>query len=150
MSGMYDKGPVLGAAPPSVHRSNIKPGWCEHVPKDSDWLEIAFRCRMFNWLYAMMIPVIPVWVLGFSLCSIKQGLPSLRFEICPSLNIHIYIYIYIEKLHTVVSTHLLYVGSNCCKAQGLDESVEDRLNLNTAPQFGTLVVPHCLYKKDCC
>ena len=91
MSGMYDKGPVLGAAPPSVHRSNIKPGWCEHVPKDSDWLEIAFRCRMFNWLYAMMIPVIPVWVLGFSLCSIKQGLPSLRFEICPSLNIHIYI-----------------------------------------------------------
>ena len=61
-----------------------------------------------------------------------------------------YIYIYVEKLHTVVSTHLLYVGSNCCKAQGLDESVEDRLNLNTAPQFGTLVVPHCLYKKDCC
>ena len=58
--------------------------------------------------------------------------------------------IYDEKLHTVVSTHLLYVGSNCCKAQGLDESVEDRLNLNTAPQFGTLVVPHCLYKKDCC
>ena len=55
-----------------------------------------------------------------------------------------------EKLHTVVSTHLLYVGSNCCKAQGLDESVEDRLSLNTAPQFGTLVVPHCLYKKDCC
>ena len=55
-----------------------------------------------------------------------------------------------EKLHTVVSTHLLYVGSNCCKAQGLDESVEGRLNLNTAPQFGTLVVPHCLYKKDCC
>ena len=37
---------------------------------------------------------------------------------------------YHEKLHTVVSTHLLYVGSNCCKAQGLDESVEDRLNLN--------------------
>ena len=62
----------------------------------------------------------------------------------------IYIYIFFEKLHTVVSTHLLYVGSNCCKAQGLDESVEDRLNLNTAPQFGTLVVPHCLYKKDCC
>ena len=59
-------------------------------------------------------------------------------------------YIICEKLHTVVSTHLLYVGSNCCKAQGLDESVEDRLNLNTAPQFGTLVVPHCLYKKDCC
>ena len=46
-----------------------------------------------------------------------------------------------------MSTHLLYVGSNCCKAQGLDESVEDRLNLNTAPQFGTFVVPHCLYKK---
>ena len=46
-----------------------------------------------------------------------------------------------------MSTHLLYVGSNCCKAQGLDESVEDRLSLNTAPQFGTLVVPHCLYKK---
>ena len=22
------------------------------------------------------------------------------------------------------------MGSNCCKAQGLDESVEDRLNLN--------------------
>ena len=61
-----------------------------------------------------------------------------------------YIYIIYEKLHTVVSTHLLYVGSNCCKAQGLDESVEDRLNLNTAPQFGTLVVPHCLYKKNCC
>ena len=60
------------------------------------------------------------------------------------------IYIYSEKLHTVVSTHLLYVGSNCCKAQGLDGSVEDRLSLNTAPQFGTLVVPHCLYKKDCC
>ena len=58
--------------------------------------------------------------------------------------------VYFEKLHTVVYTHLLYVGSNCCKAQGLDESVEDRLNLNTAPQFGTLVVPHCLYKKDCC
>ena len=38
---------------------------------------------------------------------------------------------YHEKLHTVVSTHLLYVGSNCCKAQGLDESVEDRLNLNS-------------------
>ena len=37
---------------------------------------------------------------------------------------------YHEKLHTVVSTHLLYVGSNCCKAQGLDENVEDRLNLN--------------------
>ena len=37
---------------------------------------------------------------------------------------------YHEKLHTVVSTHLLYVGSNCCKAQGLDESVEERLNLN--------------------
>lgn len=36
MPGMYDKGPVLGAAP-SVHRSNIKPGWCEHVPKDVDW-----------------------------------------------------------------------------------------------------------------
>jgi len=32
--GMYDKGPVLGAAP-SVHRSNIKPGWCEHVPKEN-------------------------------------------------------------------------------------------------------------------
>ena len=95
MSGMYDKGPVLGAAPPSVHRSNIKPGWCEHVPKDYDWLEIAFRCRMFNWLYelyAMMIRYLfyrYVGVLRFSLCSIKQGLPSLRFEICPSLNIHI-------------------------------------------------------------
>ena len=37
---------------------------------------------------------------------------------------------YHEKLHAVVSTHLLYVGSNCCKAQGLDESVEGRLNLN--------------------
>ena len=67
------------------------------------------------------------------------------------INQYIYIYFFFfEKLHTVVSTHLLYVGSNCCKAQGLDESVEDRLNLNTAPQFGTLVVPHCLYKKDCC
>ena len=38
-------------------------------------------------------------------------------------------------------------GSNCCRAQGLDENVEDRLNLNTASQFGTFVVPHWLYKK---
>ena len=63
------------------------------------------------------------------------------YTLCKYIHV-VYIYVYTEKLHTVVSTHLLYVGSNCCKAQGLDESVEDRLSLNTAPQFGTLVVPH--------
>ena len=46
-----------------------------------------------------------------------------------------------EKLHTVVSTHLLYVGSNCCKAQGLDESVEDRLSLNTPNVFIYIYIP---------
>ena len=33
--GMYDKGPLLGAAPPApATRPNVKPGWCSHVPKD--------------------------------------------------------------------------------------------------------------------
>ncbi|CAL1159142.1 unnamed protein product [Cladocopium goreaui] len=32
--GMYDKGPLLGAAPPPATRPNVKPGWCSHVPKD--------------------------------------------------------------------------------------------------------------------
>jgi len=31
---MYDKGPLLGAAPPPATRPNVKPGWCSHVPKD--------------------------------------------------------------------------------------------------------------------
>ena len=56
---------------------------------------------------------------------------------------------YHEKLHTVVSTHLLYVGSNCCKAQGLDESVEDRLNLNNiyiyTHEFGRMRYPISTY-----
>eukprot|EP00435_Cladocopium_sp_Y103_P070980 s4_g36.t1 len=34
--GMYDKGPVLGAAPSApATRPNVKPGWCSHVPKEN-------------------------------------------------------------------------------------------------------------------
>ena len=78
-----------------------------------------------------LFAVCSVSVLGcYPIALLRSSCPGCFQVCCCNCLLLLLLLRYHEKLHIVVSTHLLYVGSNCCKAQGLDESVNDRLNLN--------------------